>query len=463
MSDGVITVDATGSLGTEGAQILATWFGPSRPGQKLWDYLAQRDAAVACRLETAWDAVMTGFLPLELALAQVHSILRVGTASYELRVEPIYDVTTPQRFLVVVRDVTLALERDAATADARELGAALQSIAINREGFVEQLREVDTIARRVIESTEPLPEVLRDLHTLKGNAAMMGFGSISAICHAWEECIDGTQELPVGELRSRLVTRWKAVRGSFAPLLHDGSHRSAVDRVDLDRLEEAIRAGRPRGVLLGLTRALTMDRAETQLARLAEYARISARTRGNELRVITSCEDVRLEGAELAPLWSALVHLVRNALSHGIEPAEERVAAGKPAVGELLLSCGQGPQGLDIVVSDDGRGIDWARVRTAAVAAGLPADGAHDLERALFAPGLTTSERVTELSGRGQGMAAVLGAVRAFDGTIRVRSKEGRGATWSISIPEGRHWLRRSGSGTYRAFDPCLLPAVGTS
>jgi HPt (histidine-containing phosphotransfer) domain-containing protein/HAMP domain-containing protein len=460
MSDGVITIDRAGNLGSEGSRILETWFGPVSAGEKLWRYLGASDESLALRLEMGWESVESDFLPLELSLEQLPRRFRVGAATYELRVAPIDSGSeTPDRFLIVVRDVTLALERDAAADDVQELGSALEQVARDREGFLDQLRETDALARRVAAATDPRPEVLRDLHTLKGNAAMLGFRSVAAICHEWESRTEDTQELPTGELRSRLMDRWDAVRGSLAPLFVDGSARAGVDRVDLARLVDAIRAGRPRQVLLALSRALTMERAEGHLTRLAEYARTTARARGRRVEVTVACDDVRVQTSAFAPLWTSLVHVVRNALTHGIESTEERDLAGKRVEGAIRLACSEGPGGVTIAVSDDGRGIDWGSVRAAAERRGMAATSQRDLEAALLTDGFTTCEIASEMAGRGQGMAAVLAAVRDLGATLHLQSLVGGGTTWSIVVPCGSPWLRP----TPVAGSPLLSPSHALS
>ncbi len=442
MSDGVFTIDRAGNLGSEASRILETWFGPVAQGSKLWSYLAANDEGLALRLEMGWESVEADFLPLELSLEQLPRRFRAGAATYDLRVTPIQgDADVPERFLVVVRDVSLALERDAAAEDVRELGAALEHIARDRDGFLEQLRETDALARRVGAARQPRPEALRDLHTLKGTAAMLGFRSVAAACHAWESHTHATQELPTGELRARLLDRWEAVRSSLAPLLA-GAARPGVDRAEVTRLVEAIRAGRPRRVLLALSDALTMERADAQLLRLAEYARTAARESGRTVEVAVACDDVRVQSAAFAPLWTSLVHVVRNALAHGVESAEERAVAGKRLEGSIRLSCSQGPGGVTIAVSDDGRGVDWERVRSIADARGLAATTQRDLEAALLTDGFTTCEVTSELAGRGQGMPAVLAAACDLGARLQVRSSKGMGTTWSIVVPPSSAWLR---------------------
>jgi two-component system chemotaxis sensor kinase CheA len=140
------------------------------------------------------------------------------------------------------------------------------------------------------------------------------------------------------------------------------------------------------------------------------------------------------------PLWSALVHLVRNAVDHGLESAEERASAGKPARGKIRFEarCREGHLRLEI--EDDGRGIDWEAVRRLCQERGLPSQTRADLVDALLRPGFSSREQVTETSGRGVGLAAVAAIVSERRGTIAVESEPGRGTLWVLSLPlDGGH------------------------
>ncbi|HEU4702144.1 MAG TPA: ATP-binding protein, partial [Conexibacter sp.] len=158
--------------------------------------------------------------------------------------------------------------------------------------------------------------------------------------------------------------------------------------------------------------------------------------------------ELRLVGAEtelvrtvVDALGDPLVHLVRNALDHGLETPAERIAAGKPPTGVLELSARHAGGHVVVAVRDDGRGIDPARVgRIAAERGLLDADAAAALDAAgaaelLFAPGFSTAAATTDLSGRGVGMDAVRECVRALGGEIALLSEPGNGTTAQLRLP----------------------------
>jgi two-component system chemotaxis sensor kinase CheA len=164
-----------------------------------------------------------------------------------------------------------------------------------------------------------------------------------------------------------------------------------------------------------------------------------ATAQGKLARLIVEGEDVEVDTAVIEYVRDPLTHMVRNALDHGIEAPEVRRAAGKDPVGRLVLRAYHEAGSMVIQVSDDGAGLDRKRIADKAMAMGLASDGARlseeDLARVVFEPGLSTAERVTELSGRGVGMDVVRRNVEALRGSVALESERGRGTTVTIRVP----------------------------
>ena len=144
---------------------------------------------------------------------------------------------------------------------------------------------------------------------------------------------------------------------------------------------------------------------------------------------------MRLDRTRFGAFFSELVHVVRNAVDHGIERPEERLKSHKPPHGTLTLRAFTTGNELDIEVEDDGAGIDWEAIRRAAKAGNLPHRTQADLLDALCQDGLTTRSEVTALSGRGVGMAAFRQRVITMHGTLEVKSTRGRGTIWRVRFP----------------------------
>ncbi|MBU6275636.1 MAG: hybrid sensor histidine kinase/response regulator [Planctomycetes bacterium] len=166
-----------------------------------------------------------------------------------------------------------------------------------------------------------------------------------------------------------------------------------------------------------------------------------SRTLGKQVRLEVRGEQTGVDRDILDKLEAPLTHLLRNALDHGIEPATERIAAGKPAAGTIVLEARHRAGMLQIVLSDDGRGVDIERLRSRAVERDLVArQVAERLSEAeilefLFLPGFSTKEQVTELSGRGVGLDVVQSMVKGVGGTVRVASQPGRRTVFTLQLP----------------------------
>ena len=169
-------------------------------------------------------------------------------------------------------------------------------------------------------------------------------------------------------------------------------------------------------------------------------------------------KDIELDRAILDEIGEPLLHLLRNAVDHGIEPPQERVAKGKPPAGRLVVAALRERASVAIRVSDDGRGVDRARVLAKAKEQGLVADDVtslpdEELFRLLTRAGFSTAKQVTDVSGRGVGIDVVATAARALGGSLEIRSEEGRGTTFTLRLPVTlaimRALLARAGSEMY--------------
>ncbi|EPX56100.1 Signal transduction histidine kinase CheA [Cystobacter fuscus DSM 2262] len=154
-------------------------------------------------------------------------------------------------------------------------------------------------------------------------------------------------------------------------------------------------------------------------------------------RLVLEGEDVEVDTALVEGLREPLLHLVRNAVDHGLETPEERRAAGKEACGTLVLRAFHEPGSLVVELSDDGRGLRYARLREKARELGMEPGRmtVEELEELIFLPGLSTAEAVTEVSGRGVGMDVVRRSVEALRGLVSLRSEEGKGTTVTLRVP----------------------------
>lgn len=174
--------------------------------------------------------------------------------------------------------------------------------------------------------------------------------------------------------------------------------------------------------------------------RFPRVVRDTAHSLGKRVEFTIEGKDIELDRSMLEEMGEPVLHLLRNALDHGIELPEERVARDKPAVARLTLTAERDRSTVLIRVSDDGRGIDPELVLPRAIELGLIEEGTtslsdDDLIRVISRPGFSTAKKVTDISGRGVGFDIVATRVRALGGSLDVRSVPGRGTTVSLRLP----------------------------
>jgi two-component system chemotaxis sensor kinase CheA len=192
--------------------------------------------------------------------------------------------------------------------------------------------------------------------------------------------------------------------------------------------------------------------------RFPRLVRDAARQLNKDVNFVVEGKEIELDRSLLDEIGEPVVHLLRNAIGHGIESPAVRVAAGKPRSGRLVLSAARDRAAVLIRVSDDGRGIDRVRVLTRARALGLVDGSTREVDddtlfRLIATPGFSTADVVSDLSGRGVGIDVVQSKARALGGSVELRSVPGEGTTITIRLPVTlaivRALLARSGTERY--------------
>ncbi|MDH3195357.1 MAG: chemotaxis protein CheA, partial [Hyphomicrobiales bacterium] len=174
-------------------------------------------------------------------------------------------------------------------------------------------------------------------------------------------------------------------------------------------------------------------------ARMPRLVRDLSDQTGKRVRLKTKGESTEIDKTVIEKLSDPLVHMIRNAIDHGIETVEERQALGKPPEGTITLSAEQIGGRIIIRVRDDGRGIDRERMRRVAVDKNLIAPDANlsdeEIENLVFLPGFSTARSVSDISGRGVGMDVVHQNIQKLGGRVSMRSQPGRGSTITLALP----------------------------
>lgn len=240
-------------------------------------------------------------------------------------------------------------------------------------------------------------------------------------------------------LRDELLawrTEWEAGGERAAHEARFGGVLRQVGALLRDAENDARQAGVVAARLADQARRLKLRPFGDVAAALPRVVRDVAQTVGREVRLELVGQEVEADRGVLDALRDALLHLVRNAVDHGIEAPQERARAGKPAAGALVIGAAVAGERLRVTVADDGRGLDVEAVREALRRRGrpVPADD-REAARALFEGGVSTRAEATAISGRGVGLDVVGATAARLGGSVDVRWRAGAGTTFTLDVP----------------------------
>ncbi|HET6150594.1 MAG TPA: ATP-binding protein [Polyangia bacterium] len=441
VNQGFLTISRSGHLAQERSLIVDSWFGSVQESDTFWDYMWRVDRGFAELFHVGFEALLDDVLPKEMCLAQLPARARVDGRDFSFSYRSIGDPPpgkedAPQGLLIVANDITERLLRARHDAEQSELLAMLRGFTSDRGGFLSFFEEAGRIVESLGGRESDLPTRRRLYHTLKGNAAMAGFGAVADLCHQAEDKLDDNDEAAVHTILEVLGNHWQALEEVLSSLLRErGRDVLEVHARDLEEVLVALREVAPTVVWERMA-DWRLEPAERPLTRLGDYARSLAKRLGRgDLEVIIDAGGVRLDPQRWIGLWAELVHIVRNAVDHGMEPIEERRAGPKEARPRLRLHTRATGDKLIIEIADDGKGIDWTAVRKAAAGKGLQCESTEELTAALLGKFLTTRAAVTATSGRGVGLASVRDRVQALGGGIAIITTRGQGTTFQFTFP----------------------------
>jgi len=420
------------------------------------------------RVQFGADTFRNGMDPLAI-LGYVAGLGRIVSLSCHLDAVPPLDHIDAETCHL---DFEFGLETDA---DAEAIEAAFSFV---RDDCVLQLRPDARCAEVLAARIEDLPDPPRLGEVLTAAGAVTRHQLEQAL-HYQAQAGGPDAKAPLGEiLQSRhgvspqvveaalqkQQRQRPATASSAAPADDNRFIRVQADRLDMviNLLGELVIAGAGASMLARQTRQRPLIEANTQIGRLIEeirngtlklrmvpigetfsrfrrVVRDTAAELGKDVALEIVGGETELDKSMVERIADPLMHLVRNGLDHGLETPDERLAAGKPAQGRLVLSACHESGSVLIRIRDDGRGISRHKVLQRAWDRGIvergvtPAD--EDILKLIFEPGFSTAEKVTNLSGRGVGMDVVRRNIEALRGTVTVYSDEGQGSTIEIRLP----------------------------
>ncbi len=399
----------------------------------LWNAIGAVDPKAGAWVRLGWESIVEDVLPLDVAIDQLPRKVSNDERTWSVEYKPLREGHVITKWLVVMSDVTNELERQRAEAEGSDLLRLLEMLARDRRGVVTFIAEADRLVAQIAASTSNTARAL-DLHTLKGISALNGLECFARLIHQIEDRVAECQfdETDV----ARLKGAWASFHRRLVFMTGGAAKSIEVPRADFEDLLARLEAVPGTDAVRAQVRALTQEPIRLPLERAAAQARALGVRLGREgLTVVVEPTGLRVPES-FADFWANWVHVVRNAVDHGIESAAERVAAGKPSGGTIVMrAVERAGGGFAIEIQDDGRGINFAALAQIAERASLAMQTKQDLIRALFVDGVSTRQSVTEISGRGVGLAAVLRAVEALGGDIDVESEPGKGTLFRFRFP----------------------------
>lgn len=243
-----------------------------------------------------------------------------------------------------------------------------------------------------------------------------------------------TLQVPLAQLNHLMeqVVELGLVQERLSELITQDTSHPTLQAIggDLERLAQGLR---------NTTMTLRMWPIGTLFRRFHRVVHDLSHQLGKSVTLVLSGESITIDKVLIRELYTPLLHLIRNAIDHGIEPPLDRLAEGKPAVGRLHLGAQRLGDDIVITLEDDGRGLDGDALRVKAEACGLIPAGATISQEALFGfvfhAGLSTAQEVTTVSGRGFGMDVVRRTADNLHGTITLQSEAGQGVTVVLRLP----------------------------
>ncbi len=345
--------------------------------------------------------------------------------------------TDPPRHVIEAGEADYAVRAVvAATLPPAQLQAALADISEVAEAEVREIAEEEPIgapaAGKEPRSLRPSASAGNgDPGSTASTARRPGAGSIRIDV----ERLDGLMNL-VGELvidRARLMR----IKDQLAAVLSGSELAELAENLE----ETTAHLGRITDELQDAIMRTRMLPIRSVLTRLPRIVRDVATRSGKKVELVTAGEETELDRSVIEVITDPLVHILRNAVDHGIETPEERRRAGKPETGTVTVTAWNQEASIYISVKDDGRGLDFEAIRAKAVERGLvsaeaaAAASPDEVLQYIFLPGLSTAKQVSDVSGRGVGLDIVRTNIERLNGSISVHSERGKGTEFIIQLP----------------------------
>jgi two-component system, chemotaxis family, sensor kinase CheA len=466
LEDGYLVFDEKGIVQTNYSARASEFFGQGLEGRHIKDVLRQNGDSgknLVLWLETLFKEL----LPFDDAVELGINHTAYGENRYlEIRYRPIYKDEKLHKVIMIASDKTHERLLEEQARRTKEMVERFIKISKDREGFVDFVRESrkalwhvhGLLSRKELDLDPEINYIFRCFHTIKGNSGMYRLNEIQSSAHEIESALsqyrDGSKKgfknlVPV--IKSMILVMDHLFNNTLrenneilSDLLeqNDNIRKIQINNKNLEDLETALlnQLGRDSEVYQRFVNYIIYEPLVPQIMRYEEMSRELANSQGKQLApFILEGEDIRVRVKQFRDLLASLVHAFRNAVDHGIEDVATRIALGKNETGVITLRVEKKFENkmprLRIAIRDDGCGIDASKLRAKLLQKGVLSEQAleelsdDDVVQWVFKPGISTLDEVTDVSGRGVGMDAIISAAHTLNGTAWVETQKGKGTT----------------------------------
>lgn len=427
----------------------------------------------------AKDSTMSWLEILYEGTIDFHSAKDLGPSSFqklndqyiELDYRPIFNAKGDklEKLICISEDKSREKELERRLQEDQEYAAMVKSYVMDKDGFIDFLLTLRSGIKEIQQfyldaenfNKKNLEGTFRVLHTLKGEAAFYHALSLKDSLHSFESLLADLKEKIITydksvmqEKISSSCIKFEDVFANFLEVnesiigsLDEQAHSEylKISRGQLREVGQKInnRLGDKAPFVEELVSELILERVSDQFIKYQSVIEALARKEFKLVKLNIESSNIKANIEPYKALFSSFIHLFRNAVDHGIETEDEREEVGKDPQGSINMnfnvqSKDSGEQ-LEIIITDDGRGIDPDRILTIAKKKGLVSDDQDLTEKEilnlLFLPGFTSKESVTDLSGRGVGLDSIRYEAQKIGGSVEVESQIGQGSTFRLSFP----------------------------
>ena len=410
----------------------------------------------AAFLSLSLEQLFENIIPADVSLSFIPKKLKTNNKKIiDFHFTPVLDDSgEPEKVIVVATDVTKQVAETKMLKLKEKKNQILINILHHNQTFKLFLKNYKSSLQTLAKTCDE-KEGKRILHTLKGNSLTFGFELIGSLIHEMETQLNDDPEINFDESKQEFSQELETLMVEF---LHENSSVLGIDyhqkiEASFNLNEEQIKR------FYGFAEEIESPESKSEFIELLNLHRLSPisvftdvlktkvpviiKALGKSINFSIKGENILVDRERLQSIFDNLIHGVSNACAHGIESEKERIEKKKPGKGKVLLFCAKEGNDLKVSIRDNGAGINKDKVVKSALQKGIIQEGdipnlkQEEIFSLIFCDNLSTADNVSEISGRGVGLAALKEAVDKVGGKIKIISHENRGTNINIYIPNG--------------------------